>query len=342
MLKMGIVGLGKMGAIHTTWLTPENQLELVAICEKNEARLQQIKDQYEVPIYQDLGEFLKVDMDFAIVVTTHESHEAIVVECLNAGKNVIVEKPMSMTYASTLRMIEAAEQNAKHLFVHQSSRWDRDFLFVKETIQSGLLGDILMIQSKVMLCDEGWPHWGIEGAKNPWRVKAAYGGGMLLDWGPHLVDEILLLMDKDPVGVYGALQSGLWSDEVDDYFFCMLKFDNDLVCQIECGNNARLDIARWYVTGTNGTLEVKGRSEPVWDQIEMIYQNDKGEQIRQHTQLIGVTESGIEGGFYRDLVPFLNGEISEFVSMYEASKGVKVLEMVKRSHEEGRFVRFDE
>ena len=48
------------------------------------------------------------------------------------------------------------------------------------------------------------------------------------------------------------------------------------------------------------------------------------------------------GGFYRDLAPFLNGEIDEFVSMYEASKVVKVLEMVKRSHEEGRFVRFDE
>jgi predicted dehydrogenase len=56
MLKMGIVGLGKMGAIHTTWLTPENQLELVAICENNEARIQQIKDEYGVPVYREADE----------------------------------------------------------------------------------------------------------------------------------------------------------------------------------------------------------------------------------------------------------------------------------------------
>ena len=53
--------------------------------------------------------------------------------------------------------------------------------------------------------------------ENPWRIKASYGGGMLLDMGPHLVNQILLIMKKDPIGVYGMLQSGIWSKEVDDH-----------------------------------------------------------------------------------------------------------------------------
>ena len=343
MLNMGIIGMGKMGEFHASWMTPENQMRLVAICEKNDKRVAELKKKYDVSIYKDAEEFMNIpELDFVVVVTTNEVHEALSVMALEHGKNVIVEKPMSLTYASTLRMVEAAEKNDKHLFVHQSSRWDRDFLLLKDVINSGLLGEILLIQSKVMLCDEGWPSWGIEGMANPWRIKAQYGGGMLFDWGPHLVDQLLLLTGQDPIGVYGVLQKGVWSTEVDDYFFSVLKFENDVICQIEAGNNARLPTPRWYVTGTKGTLEVKGKSEPVWDEVEMTYEKSDGKRELQKLRLIDVCESGIEGGFYRDLVPFLNGEKEEFVSMYEASKVVKVLEMIKKSSEENRFIPFEE
>ena len=192
------------------------------------------------------------------------------------------------------------------------------------------------------MCDEGWPSWGIDGMANPWRVKAAFGGGMLLDWGPHLVDQVMLLMDTDPLGVYGVLQSGVWSREVDDYFFGILKFENGAVCQIEASNNARLAAPRWYVTGSRGTFEVKGKSEPIWDDAEIVYQKPDGKKEIQKLKMVGVCESGIEGGFYADLVPYLNGEKKRLVSMYEASKVIKILEMIKRSHEECRFVAFDE
>jgi len=335
MLKMGIIGMGKMGEFHASWMTPANQLELVAVCEKSDKRRADLKAKYpQYRFYEDVDEFLaKEDIDFAVIVTTHETHEELAVKALNMGKNVIVEKPMSMTYESTLRMIAASEKNKKHLFVHQSSRWDRDFLFLQETIASGKLGEILCIQSKVTLCDEGWPQWGIEGEANPWRIKAKYGGGMLYDWGPHLVDEMMLLMKDDPASVYGILQSGVWTKEVDDYFFAALRYKNNVICQIECSNNARLAAPRWLVIGSKGTLLVPGKKDPVWGDVEVKYFKDNGEQIFEKTELIGVMESGIEGGFYRDLVPFMEGKKKDFVSMYETSKVVKILEMIKKSDE---------
>jgi predicted dehydrogenase len=341
MLKMGILGMGKMGEYHAGWMTTENQLELVAVCERKPDRVEELKKKFNARFYTDCDAFLlDKDVEFVVIVTTHESHEELTVKALNAGKHVIVEKPMSMTHDSTQRMIAAAEKNNRHLFVHQSSRWDRDFLLLKQMIASGKLGKILSIESNVTLCDAGWPEWGIEGSANPWRIKSEYGGGMLFDWGPHLVDEILLLMNTDPLSVYGFLQKGVWSTEVDDYFLCILRFENDVVCKIQCSNNARLAAPRWFVIGTKGTYRVEGRSEPVWDTAEIYYQDNDGQKANEKIKLIDVKESGIEGGFYRDLVPFLYGKIDTFVSMYEASKVVKILELTKRSSEENRVISF--
>lgn len=343
MLKMGIVGIGKMGEFHAGWMTPENRLELLAACDRNEKRLIEIKEKYDIRLYSDLDEFLKKEraLDFVVIVTTHESHEPLAVKCLDAGFNVIVEKPMTMTYESAKRMVKAAEENGKHLFVHQSSRWDRDFLLLKQVIESGKLGDILQIESRVTLCDKGWPEWGIEGAGNPWRIKAEYGGGMLYDWGPHLVDEMMLLMGKEPRGVFGFLQSGVWSKEVDDYFFALLDYDN-VVCQIECSNNARIPAPRWHVIGTKGTFMVEGKPDPVWEDVVIDYVNDQGESMKEEITLVGAKESGLEGGFYRDLAKFLEGDLDHFVSMYETANVVKVLELIKKSSEERKYISLDE
>ena len=342
-MKMGIVGVGKMGEFHAGWMTPENQLELVAVCDKNEKRLNEIAKEFNARAYNDLDKMLEKekDLDFVVIVTTHKSHEPLTVKCFNAGFNVIVEKPMTMTYESAKRMVKAAEENGKHLFVHQSSRWDRDFLLLKQIIESGKLGNILQIESKVTLCDKGWPEWGIEGAENPWRIKAEYGGGMLYDWGPHLVDEIMLLMGGMPKGVFGILQSGVWSEEVDDYFFAILDYE-DVVCQIECSNNARIPAPRWHVIGSKGTFMVEGKPEPVWENVEIDYVNAKGESMKEEITLVGANESGIEGGFYRDLAKFVNGDIDNFVSMYETANVVKILELIKKSSKERRYIALDD
>ena len=343
MLKMGIIGMGKMAEFHAGWMTAKNQLELAAICEKNEKRIPDLQQKYSVPVISDVDQFLaQPDLDFVVITTTNEVHADLAIKAMQHGKNVIVEKPMAMDYASTVRMLQTAEKTKKHLFVHQSARWDRDFLLLKDILKSGLLGDLLLIKQHVMLCDEGWPAWGIDGMANPWRIKARFGGGMLYDWGPHLIDWTMQLTGKDPQSVFCILQSGVWGKEADDYCLGVMRFDNDLVCQFEASNNARLPVDRFYVVGARGTFLVKGKSIPVWDEAEMTYLNNNGEEIHQKWELVGAQESGIEGGFYRDLVPYLNGEKSEFVSMYEASKVIKVLELMQISNREKRVVQWNE
>lgn len=341
MLRMGIIGMGKMARFHAEWISENKDIQLVAICEKNIERHKEIKEIYKIPVYSDVDEFLKLkDLDIAVIVTTNEVHEMLTIKALNSGRDVIVEKPMSVNYESTQRMIKAAEKNRKQIFVHQSSRWDRDYLLIKDVVASGLIGDILVLKTFAMFCDEGWPGWGIDGTKNPWRIKKEYYGGMLLDWGPHLVDQTLQIMGRDPIGIYGILQSAVWSKEVDDSFLAILKYDDNVYCQLECSNNSRITLPRWHIIGTKGTLEVKGAPEPVWDEVEINYIRENGKNDIQTTKLIGVKESGLEGGFYEDLVTYIKGKKKNFVTMYEASKVIKVLDLIRESSEKGILIKF--
>ncbi len=339
MTNVGILGFGKMGSFHADWISHTEGLKLIAVCDKQPGRREAAESKYGVRGYTDLDKFLNdSSMNLVVIVTTNDVHEELTIKALRAGKDVIVEKPMSLSYKSTLRMIEAAEQTGNRLYVHHSSRWDRDYLLIKDIIRSGIIGDILQVHSKVMLCDEGWPAWGIDGMDNPWRIKAQYGGGILFDWGPHLVDQALQMMGKEPCRVFGSLQSGIWTKEVDDHFFAMLEFENDVVWQIEASNNGRITLPRWYVIGTMGTILVEGYHEPFWDKAEILYTKPNGKQEKQTFTLIDVCESGAEGGFYLDLLPHLEGKKEDFVTMYEASSVVKILESVKQSHEKKRII----
>jgi predicted dehydrogenase len=336
---MGIVGMGKMGAFHAQWMTPENLIELVAICEKNLTRFDELSSLYQVPILDDLNQFLTtIPMDFVVIATTNETHEALAIKALESGKNVIVEKPMSLSHESTLRMISAARQSGKHLLVHHNRRWDRDFRFVRETIRSGVLGKILQIHSKVLLCGEGWPSWGIDGLENPWRIKSSYGGGILFDWGPHLADQILNLAGEYPASITGALQSGIWTTEVDDHFFALLKFPDGLIAQIEASNNSRITGPRWCVIGTRGTLLVRGCDSPIWDEAELVIEKPNGQKEKQNFKLQGRGVGEINGGFYENLAHYLDGSKIEFTHMLEASDVVRLLEEIKLSSNENRTI----
>ena len=341
MFNMAIVGMGKMSQEHARWIDQNKDMQLVAICEKNIGRHEELRNKYNIEIYSTVEELLKnKKLDFVVITTTNEVHEEIAIKVLNQGINVIVEKPMTMTYESAQRMIKAAEKNNKYLLVHQSSRWDREYLSVKKYIDDGFIGELLVIQSKVIFCDEFWPSWGIDGMKNPWRVKAKYGGGLLYDWGPHLIDQIVQIMGQFPLGVFGMLQKAVWSSEVDDHFFATLKYEDNKIAQIEVCNNGRIPLPRWYVIGTKGTLIVPGKSEPFWDEVELNYIKDNGKNEIIKTKLIGVTESGLEGGFYTDLTLFLEGKIKDFVSMNDVANVIKVLELIKRSSDEQKYYEF--
>ena len=106
---------------------------------------------------------------------------------MKAGKNVISEKPITLSSADLEEMKETSESTGRFLTVHQNRRWDEDYLTVKEILREGKLGELFRLESRVH---------GSRGIPGDWRQEKEHGGGMVLDWGVHLLDQALLFFPR--------------------------------------------------------------------------------------------------------------------------------------------------
>ena len=183
-VRCAVIGYGpafNMGKSHCNQITATDGLELVAVCDADHKRTEAArKDFPKIRTYEDLGKMLK-DVDFGLVavVTPHNTHADLALQCLKARKHVIVEKPMCITTAEATAMIEEARKRNLTLTVFHNRRLDGDFLALKETINKGQIGQVFHIEAFI----GGFGHPGTW-----WRSNKKFSGGAFYDWGAHLLD----------------------------------------------------------------------------------------------------------------------------------------------------------
>jgi len=248
--KMGIIGYGGMAGWHHENSKRIKDLEVVAAHDIDAGRLAAAKERGLKP-YENLKDFLNDDsFDLVLVATPNNFHKPMVIAALEAGKNVICEKPVAMSVNDFDDMWAASKKVGKMFTVHQNRRWDRDFRIVKKAIETGLVGKPYTIESRVM---------GQNGVMHGWRAYKIAGGGMVFDWGVHLIDQMLWMMKEPVAEVYANLHM-VKTPEVDDYFKAVIRFDSGLSTQIEVGTYNLEMLPRWYVCGDGGAIVVEG-----WD-----------------------------------------------------------------------------
>ena len=179
-----------------------------------------------------------------MVATPNDVHEDLVVAALESGKNVICEKPVALSVESFDRMVKAAEKSGRLLSVHQNRRWDVDYLGVKSVIDSGEIGEVIRIESRIH---------GSRGIPSDWRCEKVYGGGMILDWGVHLIDQMLTLI-TDKIVTVNCVTTHITNSEVDDGFRLELGFAGGKSAYVEVGTYNFLSLPRFYMQCKNGTL----------------------------------------------------------------------------------------
>jgi predicted dehydrogenase len=256
-IRCGIIGYGptfNWGWMHALWIKAISELELVAICDRDPNCLQKAKQDYpEVDFYTDMHEMLvRDDIDMVSVVTHHNTHAKIVVECLKAGKHTVVEKPMCISIKDATDMIEAAKEANKTLAVYHNRRHDGNVRAIKEIIDQGLIGDVFHIE--LSAC--GYGH-----SSGVWRSQKEISGGALYDWGAHGIDWILhLLPNKKMVQVSGFFHKRVWHDiSNEDQTKAIILFDDGTVAEIMQSSIAYAGKPLWYVLGTKGAIVDSGR-----------------------------------------------------------------------------------
>jgi len=245
--KVGIIGFGGMAGHHTTQLSKGNTRAVVkGVYDIREERMNVARERGLVA-YSSKEELLSdSEIDIVLVATPNDLHCSLSIEALKAGKHVMCEKPVTMNSAELLQIMDAAKKYGKVFTIDQNRRVNRDFVLMRTQIESGVIGKPYLIESRVE---------GSRGIPEGWREVKSQGGGMMLDWGVHLIDQILYMTDKKVINVFCKMYM-VQSKEVDDCFQLLLTLEDGLNVQIEVATNNFIHHPRWMVFGTEGTLQI--------------------------------------------------------------------------------------
>ncbi len=201
-----------------------------------------------IPVYPTLSSLLQdKGLDGVVIAVPNDCHRQLVLACLSAGKHVICEKPVEMSVKALDDMIDAAHRVYRLFTVHQNRRWDVDFLAMQQIVRSEEIGKILHIESRVH---------GSRGIPSDWRATRAHGGGMLLDWGVHLIDQILQIIEAPIVGIYCTM-THITTEEVDDGFCLTITFAGGATAYIEVGTYNFIPMPRFYLQCTKGSAVIE-------------------------------------------------------------------------------------
>lgn len=249
-IKFVIIGYGGMGSYHKKELMPSELVQVVGVYDIAQTAQDSAREA-GLKVYDSLEQVLSDEtVEAVLIATPNDAHKTIAIAALHAGKHVICEKPVAMNVTELDAILNVAKETGNTFMVHQNRRWDPDFLVIRDLYQTGQIGDLFQIESRVH---------GANGIPGDWREQAKHGGGMLLDWGVHLIDQLLWLIDS-PIKQMSADFSYILGNEVDDGFILYLTFENGIRALIEVGTTNYSQLPRWYVKGLNGAAKIEN-----WD-----------------------------------------------------------------------------
>lgn len=256
-LKFAIVGCGSIGKRHVAVLDAEEQAEIVAICDKEEARALRLSELYEnIPYFTSYEEMLdKVEADIIVIATPHALHAPMTIEAANKKFNVLVEKPMALTLSDCHAMNEAAYKNEVKLWVVKQNRYNVPVRLAKEAIDQDRLGKIFMIK-----CDILWNRYQGYYDDSVWRGVIQEEGGALFTQASHFID-LLIWWCGDVVDVQGRMETQNHNIETEDSGIATLKFSSGALGSLvwtTCVFNKNYE-GSITIVGERGTIKIGGK-----------------------------------------------------------------------------------
>jgi predicted dehydrogenase len=225
---------------------------LQAVLERTEKRLQH--DYPDVLSYNSLTELLaNPAIELVVVNTPNNTHFDLARQALQAGKHVLIEKPVATSLAQMNELWELGRSVGRHVLAYQNRRWDSDFLAVRRVVESGQLGRLIEV------------HFRFDRYKLPLNVKAFKemplpGSGLLYDLGPHLLDQALSLFGQ-PLSAHKTLGQNRPDSQVDDFFTLHLRYPAGLNVWLTGSLLVADPGAAFVLHGTQGSYR-KYRTDP--------------------------------------------------------------------------------
>jgi predicted dehydrogenase len=251
-LGVGVVGYGPFGAmgyLHGLAATETEGLALVAAADSVADRLVAARADFPDLVAHDSAESLGDDpsVDIAIIATPPVLHAELALALLRAGKHVVIEKPMCLRRADADAIIATAEERGRVVTVHQSRRWDRDWLALRHLVDNGDIGEVFNTETFV---------GGFEHPCRAWHSEESISGGAIYDWGSHHVDWILQLYGSAPARVLCSAHTRVWHDTTNaDQLSLWMQWEDGREATFRQSDVCAIRRPKFHVEGTRGTIE---------------------------------------------------------------------------------------
>ena len=344
---LGIIGFGGMGEYHTRIVANIENIRVAGVYDIVDDRMDAAKSK-GFHIFDSMEQLItSSNVDLVLIATPNDVHFSIAKQCMESGKNIMLEKPATLDAAEFEALMAIAVQHGVLLTVHQNRRWDADYLAVKAMYESGDLGQVFSIESRVQSAN---------GIPKGWRTLKQNGGGMLLDWGVHLIDQFVQMI---PAGItaVNCRFNMLEQQEVDEGLVLTLSFDNGVTAIVDIQTRFFIPLPRWLISGTMGAgiienwqrdgKQILANDEGIYFEPEIVYtaagptktMAPRRKETVNERPLPDIKPTGKE--LYQNLIGVINGEAELIVKPDGVLRVLKIIDAAFKSAESMQTIKFD-
>ncbi len=336
-IRTGVAGFGLGGrAFHAPFIAACPRLRLTHVLQRhgNEAAILYPG----VTIVRDFDALLApaAGIDLVVITTPNATHVPYAARAIQAGKHVVVDKPVSPTSDDARSLAAAAGAARRILAVFHNRRWDGDFLTVAALLARGWLGDLHSYESR-------FDRYRPDVREGSWKEQPSPASGLLYDLGPHLIDQALVLFGR-PLAVSASITIERAGSLVDDHFEVALQY-NGFAARLGAGTMARTPGPRFRVSGSRGEY-VKHGLDPQEDALRAGTRPAGPGWISEPAERWGVLAASIEGlrvegrlrtlpgsygGFYENVCDAIEGRAPLAVTPEQAIETMHAIELARES-----------
>ena len=249
-IRVGLLGLGRAGnGMHVSALKDRaDKYRVVAACDLIEERRKKVEATFGCRTYESAEELVKdPEIELVVIATRSCDHYRHAVMALEAGKNVFLEKPITLSVEEAADLFERSERpGAARFFPQQNRRFEAVFMDLMKTIESGKLGNVF----EISISEKGYQR------RDDWQTISEFGGGQLFNWGPHIVDQSLRLLGSPVKHQFSHRAHAVAGGDCEDHFSAHFIGENGRKVNMCISGASALDTGRHYLAhGTRGSYE---------------------------------------------------------------------------------------
>lgn len=333
-IKVGIIGCGRTANdLHAKVLELHTEFETVACYNKTRWKAEKLAERLGAKVLDSYEEFVNCpEFSLAIILTYSDNHAPIALDCLRAGKDVLITKPWALSVEMADALIQTGKETGRKVMPFVPCHWGCDIRMLKKLMAENAIGKVFQVRRQQVTF----------GRRNDWQMYKEHGGGYLNNWGPHLIEQVLDFVGEPIKSVYAETKLVVNPGDTEDMFYAVLKSESGILVTVE-HNIMTDDLPNWVVQGDRGTICIKA-NEMELHQIS--YPECEDKDVYRSPVDVKKTHITLEGKrfgdhyeIYTDIAKYIRGEADYAIGLNHARHLTEVMCAIHESADTGRLIK---